>query len=212
MAIMNRLPLMFLCLATGAAALTTTPDAKPERFEPGRFSFVVPSTARVDHRADFDSSATNIEVRYGLYWNVDTFSWLAHMISGVPASAQEYVEYSSKLDVDDSRLPKPPQLTEFQGYPAWIMTRSYTNKPRPKRGGDRHITESFLAIQRRWGYVVVRSMNDTEFLKMDEAKYQAFLADLKLLPEPPGSPWMLGVLAAVLLILGATLAIRARRQ
>lgn len=190
---MNLLPLMLLVLAVNAASQTpNAPASESARFAPGRFAFVAPSTARIDHRIGPGRTSTIVEVRYRLYLDVDTYAWWAHYYHGTPATARDYIELSSKSDLTDSRLPQPPRPVEFKGHPAWIMTHSYTIRQRLNRG-EFHITESYMAIQRKWGYTVVRYTNDTEFLKQDEALYPAFLSNLELLPEPPGNPLLLGL-------------------
>jgi hypothetical protein len=199
MARMTLLTLIVLLLGGGAPLRAQ--EAKPERFGPGGFRFTPPAAVEVQHRAEWGMSATNIEVRPGFYLDVLTYSWWAHYTLGTPATAQDYLRSLMGRAGDDFRVVDPPTRIEFQGYPAWTLTRAYTIKQRLNRG-EFHAKESYLLIQRRWGYVVVEYSNDAEFYDQDLSKYQAFLIGLELLPEPPGGSWLLVVLMAALAAIG----------
>jgi hypothetical protein len=183
-----------------------------ERFDAGRFEFKAPeSSVEVNHRVGFASSAVDIEVRYGLYYEAQAYTWMAHTLAGNPASAAKYMELIQEPMGHDQKCLAAPERFEFQGYPAWRIVCSYSIKLR-KMPTERHITESTIAVQRRWGYLVIDSRDDTEFVEQDQKKFDDFVANIKLLPEPPGGPWLLLVLlASVIAVLGGWFVSRRRR-
>lgn len=204
---MKRLIVAVMLVAAGAQA------SQAERFPAGRFDFTAPETVvEVNHRAEFASSAVDIEVRYGLYYEVHAFTWLAHALAGNPSTAVKYVELMQEPMGHDHKCLAAPERFEFQGYPAWRIVCSYSIKLRNMET-ERHITESTIAVQRRWGYLVIDYRDDTEFVEQDQKKFDDFLASIKLLPEPPGGPWLLLVLPAALIAgLGGWLYSRRRKS
>lgn len=195
MARVTLLPLIGLLLATIAVPLHAE-EPQPERFGPGGFIFTAPAAVEVRHKVEWGITHTNIEVRPGFYLGVLTYTWWASSILGTPATVQDHLRLLMGRAGDDFRVVDPPKQIEFQGYPAWTLTLAYTIKKRLNQG-ESHIKESYLVIQRRWGYTVVKYWNDAEFYDQDLGKYQAFIANLKLLREPPGSPILLGIVSLI---------------
>lgn len=196
MARMKLLPLICLVLAASAGSARAQ-EATAERFDAGRFSFIVPSSSTVERHADLAS--VRVEVRYGLYFDVRTYSWWAHYVAGTPATAREYVETDWQERPQDFKMIEPAKLIEFNGYPAWTVTYSYTIRKRLGKG-EIHVTESYLAVQRPLGYTVIMYKNDSEFFADDKPKFDAFLGSIILMPGPVGIPVL--PVAAILIALG----------
>ena len=196
MARLNLLPLICLVLAAQAAPAHAQTS---ERFDAGRFTFVAPSSSTVVRRTDSGVAGVDVEVRYGLHFDVTTYAWWSHYVVGTPATAREYVETDRKSE--------PAEQVEFAGYPAWAVTHSYPIKKR-MGAGEIHVTESYLAVQRLWGYTVIRYTNDSEFFADDKPKFDSFLNGIKLLPGPVGIPILPAALILAAIGIVAMLAIK----
>jgi hypothetical protein len=199
----------FLALLAAAAPLRAQ-QARPELFGPGRFVFTAPAAVEVVHRSEWGMTETNIEVRPGFDFEVLTYSWWTRYALGTPATPQDFLASLQRRAGDDFRVISPAEKSEFQGAPAWTFTRAFTLKPRGG-GRDTHVQESYLVVQRRWGYAVVEYSNDAEFYDRDAAQYKDFVAALKFLPDYPAPPLFAGGLILALAALFARLFRRSKK-
>lgn len=144
-------------------------------------------------------------------------NWRSVFMRRGARSASEWIEVMTTPGYDDFKF-DPPREVEFQGYPAWTFSRSYTvygEQPLPKDRTISKVKEKFLIIQRRWGFIVIQYINAQNSFERELPQFEAFLSQFKLLPEPPAGPWVISVAAILLLgaaIWGVLVLIKRKRQ
>lgn len=192
----GRLALGFLLLSVPAAALNAPLVA--------RIDFRPPEAAVVDETNSAGVYQVSWEPHSGMYIDLSVYSWFFTAFSDGPQNAQEFLKkLEMRAGYDDFNVVAPIAPTTFQGQPAWTITRTYSLTRRVGRPGKTQVKDWTMAVQRRWGYVVVKFSDDPVFFDEDKAKLDQFLQSVKLLPEPPMAPrTAVGLLGAVIVGLG----------
>lgn len=173
-----------------------------DTFSFGRFSCQRPADAAVDERLHDGGLSVGYVLPGDIQLFVHYYRWggggLRH---GYPKDAEAYAYENAKAGMPDGRLVAPPARTEFQGLPAWRVVTGWTVHERGTGDWKKEMRDEQLAVQRRWGYIVVQYIHAADKFEQGRPVFERFKESIVLLPEPPGAPWML--IPAALLVLAA---------
>jgi len=202
---------VIIALAAAGAARGELAEA-PLRVAVGRVTATVPAGSEYERRHRSGVESLTVRPAPAAVIDVLSYSWLGNVLDGGPTDARSFLaSLHDSGGLKDFQIISPATELNFKGFPAWSLTRRF-RMGYPARGiPDKTVQESYILIQRSWGFLVLEYAQSPAFFAEDQPKFQEFVDRLELSSEPPLGPLpVIGIV--VLLGAGALIwALRRRR-
>lgn len=200
-----------VALSAAGAARGELAEA-PVRVAVGRVTATVPAGAEYERSDVRGVASLTVLPAPGAEFDLLSYDWWGNLVGGGPTDARAFLASLHETEgLQDFEIIAPTAESSFKGLPAWSLTRRF-RMGNPSRGvPDKVVQESYLLVQRRWGFLVLEYDQSPALFAADQPKFQEFVDRLELASEPPLGP--LPVISIVLLLgAGALIWALRRRQ
>lgn len=187
-----------VALAASSAARAEITE-KPLRVAFGGVTATVPAGSEYERRDWSGVESLTVRPAPAAVIDILNYSWLGNVLEGGPTDARAYLAILHDSEgLKDFQIISPATELKFKGFPAWSLTRRFTMGI-PSRGiPDKTVQESYLLVQRRWGFLVLEYDQSPAFFAEDQPKFREFVDRLELSPEPPLGPIQVAAIALLL--------------